>query len=60
MLYGLETVALGEKDKAELEEAELKMLRCSLGVTRRDRIRNQRIRGTSYVECLSVKKGRPG
>ena len=40
MLYGLETVALGKRQEAELEVAEMKMLRFSLGVTRMDRIRN--------------------
>ncbi|KAF7643594.1 hypothetical protein LDENG_00236740, partial [Lucifuga dentata] len=40
MLYGLETVALRKRQEAELEVAETKMLRFSLGVTRMDRIRN--------------------
>lgn len=35
--------------KAELEVAELNMLRFSLGVTRVDRIRNEYIRGTAQV-----------
>ena len=34
MLYGLETVALTKRQEAEMKVAELKMLRCSLGVTR--------------------------
>ena len=34
MLCGLETVALTKRQEAEMEEAELKMLRFSLGVTR--------------------------
>ncbi|MCI4385396.1 hypothetical protein PGIGA_G00049960 [Pangasianodon gigas] len=34
MLYGLETVALRKRQESELEVAELKMLRFSLGVTR--------------------------
>ena len=42
MLYGLETVA-------EMEVAELKMLRFSLGVIRMDKIRNEYIRGTVQV-----------
>ena len=49
MLYGLETVALTKRQEAELEVAELKMLRFSLGVTRLDMIRNQYIRGTAHV-----------
>ena len=49
MLYGLETVALTKRQKAEMEVAELKMLRFSLGVTRMDKIRNEYIRGTAQV-----------
>ena len=49
MLYGLETVALTKRQEAEMEVAELKMLRCSLGVTRMDKIRNEYIRGTAHV-----------
>ena len=40
MLYGLEAVALTKRQEAELEVAELKMLRFSLGVMRMDSIRN--------------------
>ena len=49
MLYGLETVALTKRQKAEMEVAELKMLRFSLGVTRVDKIRNEYIRVTAQV-----------
>ena len=49
MLYGLETVALTKRQEAEMEVAELKMLRFSLGVTRLDKIRNEYIRGTAQV-----------
>ena len=49
MLYGLETVALTKRQQAEMEVAELKMLRFSLGVTRMDTIRNGYIRGTAQV-----------
>ena len=38
MLYGWETVALTKRHEAEMEVAELKMLRFSLGVTRMDKI----------------------
>ena len=41
MLYGLETVALTKRQEAEMEVAELKMLRFSLGVTRLGNIRNE-------------------
>ena len=49
MLYGLETVALTKRQEAEMEVAELKMLRFSLGVTRMDKIRKEYIRGTAQV-----------
>ncbi|MCJ8747135.1 hypothetical protein PDJAM_G00149940 [Pangasius djambal] len=55
MLYGLETVALRKRQEAELEVAELKMVRFSLGVTRLDRIRNEYIRGTAHVGRLGDK-----
>ncbi|KAK3570237.1 hypothetical protein QTP86_017142, partial [Hemibagrus guttatus] len=55
MLYGLETVSLRKRQESELEVAELKMLRFSLGVTRLDRIRNKFIRGTAHVGRLGDK-----
>ncbi|KAK3536323.1 hypothetical protein QTP86_006001 [Hemibagrus guttatus] len=55
MLYGLETVPLRKRQESELEVAELKMLRFSLGVTRLDRIRNEYIRGTAHVGRLGDK-----
>ncbi|KAK3543094.1 hypothetical protein QTP70_010647 [Hemibagrus guttatus] len=55
MLYGLETVTLRKRQESELEVAELKMLRFSLGVTRLDRIRNEYIRGTAHVGRLGDK-----
>ncbi|KAK3526332.1 hypothetical protein QTP70_024279 [Hemibagrus guttatus] len=55
MLYGLEIVSLRKRQESELEVAELKMLRFSLGVTRLDRIRNEYIRGTAHVGRLGDK-----
>ncbi|MCJ8732712.1 hypothetical protein PDJAM_G00214370 [Pangasius djambal] len=55
MLYGLETVSLRKRQESELEVAELKMLRFSLGVTSLDRIRNEYIRGTAHVGHLGDK-----
>ncbi|KAK3553295.1 hypothetical protein QTP86_032750 [Hemibagrus guttatus] len=55
MLYGLETVSLRKRQESELEVAELKMLRFSLGVTRLDWIRNEYIRGTAHVGRLGDK-----
>ncbi|KAK3564447.1 hypothetical protein QTP86_020386 [Hemibagrus guttatus] len=54
-----ETVSLRKRQESELEVAELKMLRFSLGVTRLDRIRNKFIRGTAHVGRLGEqRKGR--
>ncbi|KAK3553367.1 hypothetical protein QTP70_003532 [Hemibagrus guttatus] len=50
-----ETVSLRKRQESELEVAELKMLRFSLGVTRLDRIRNEYIRGTAHVGHLGDK-----
>ena len=55
LMYGLETVALSKRQEAELEVAQLKMLRFALGVTRLDRIRNDLIRGTAHVRKLEDK-----
>ncbi|KAK3525945.1 hypothetical protein QTP70_011035 [Hemibagrus guttatus] len=55
MLYGLDTVSLRKRQESELEVAELKMLRFSLGVTRLDRIRNEYISGTAHVGRLGDK-----
>ena len=55
MLYGLEMAALTKKQEAELEVAELKMLRFSLGVTRMDKIKNEYIRGTAHVKYFGDK-----
>ena len=55
MMYGLETVPLTKRQEAELEVAELKMLRFSLGVTRLDKIRNEHIRGTAQVRRMGDK-----
>ena len=55
MLFGLETVSLRKRQETELEVAEMKMLRFSLGVTRKDRIRNEYIRGTVHVRGFGDK-----
>ena len=49
MLYGLETVSLTNRQEAEMDAAELKMLRFSLRVTRMDKIRNEYIRGAAQM-----------
>ena len=55
MLYGLETVAVTKKQVEEMEVAEMKMLRFAMGVTRKDKIRNEHIRSTVKVERLGMK-----
>ena len=46
MVYGLETVAVTKQQVEEMEVAEMKMLRFAMGVTRKDKIRNEHIRST--------------
>ena len=41
MLYGMETVAVTEKQVAKMEVAELKLVKWALGVTRKDKMRNK-------------------
>ena len=55
MVYGLETVAVTKKQVEEMEVAEMKMLRFTMGVTRKDKIRNEHIRSTVKVEQLGMK-----
>ena len=55
MVYGLETVAVTKKQAEEMEVAEMKMLRFAMGVTRKDKIRNECIRSTIKVERLGMK-----
>ena len=55
MVYGLETVAVTKKQVEEMEVAEMKMLRFAMGVTRRDKIRNEYIRGRVKIERLGMK-----
>ena len=55
MVYGFETVAVTKKEVEEMEVAEMKMLRFAMGVTRKDKIRNEHIRSTVKVERLGMK-----
>ena len=52
MTYGLEAAPL-KKNEEKLDVAEMKMLRWMVGVTRRDQIRNEYIRGTVKVTEIS-------
>ena len=55
IVYGLETVAVTKKQVEEMEVAEMKMLRFAMKVTRKDKIRNEYIRGIVKVERLGMK-----
>ena len=55
MVYGAETWAVKKAQERKLEVAEMRMLRWMGGVTRRDRIRNDYIRGTVKVVEVSKK-----
>ena len=55
MVYGLETMAVTKKQVEEMEVAEIKMLRFTMGVTRKDKIRNEYVRGTIKIEQLGMK-----
>ena len=55
MVYRLETVAVTKKQVEEMEVAEMKMLRFAMGVTGKDKIRNEHIRSTVKVERLGMK-----
>ena len=55
MLYGAETWATKKVHEARLNVTEMKMLRWMCGVTKLDKIRNERIRGTVKVTEISKK-----
>ena len=54
-LYGAETWATTRGQEARLEVNEIRMLRWMCGVTRRDNIRNEHIRGTTRAVQASKK-----
>ena len=55
MMYGAETWAVKKAQEQKLDVAEMRMLRWMSGVTKLDRIRNERIRGTTRVGEISKK-----
>ena len=55
MVYELKTVAVTKKQVEEMEIAEMKTLKFAVGVTRKDKIKNEYIRGTLKVEQLGIK-----
>ena len=55
MMYGAETWAEKKAQEKKLDVAEMRMLRWMGGVTKLDRTRNERIRGTTKVGEISKK-----
>ena len=55
MLYGAETWATTKRQEKRIEVTEMRMLRWMCGVTRKDKIRNEHIRGTTRVAQASKK-----
>ena len=55
LLYGAEICATTKGQEARLEVNGMRMLRWMCGVTRRDKIRNEHIRGTTRVVQASKK-----
>ena len=55
LMYGAETLALKKAKDKKLEVAEMRMLRWMCGVTTLDKIRNERIRGTTKVGEITKK-----
>ena len=55
LLYVAETWATTRGQEARIEVNEMRMLRWMCGVTRRDKIRNEHIRGTTRVVQASKK-----
>ena len=55
LMYGTEIWALKKAQENKLEVAEMRMLRWMCGVTKLDKIRNERIRGTTKVGEITKK-----
>ena len=55
ILYGMETVAVTERQMEKMKVAELKMVRWALGATRKDKGRNEYVRGTAKIAMLRDK-----
>ena len=55
MLYGMGTVAVMERQVGKMEVVEVKMVRWALGVTRKDKIRNEYVRRTAKIAKLGDK-----
>ena len=57
MLYGMATVAVTERQVEKMEVAELKMVKWAMAVTRKDKIRNEYVKGAAKTAKLGDKLG---
>jgi len=55
LIYGSEAWTLRRREEERLERTEMRMLRCILGLTLRDRKRNDDIRSILGVACITDK-----
>ena len=53
MLYGMETLPVTSSCVKKVEVTEIKMCRCACGLTLRDHVRNDNIRGRLKVENIT-------
>ena len=60
LMYGADTWALKKAQENKLEVAEMRMLRWMCGVTKLDKMRNERIRRTTKVGEITKIKSRKG
>ena len=55
MLYGMETVPVTKRNEKQMEVAEMKILRFSLGITRLDKVKNSEVKERLKMGELSKK-----
>ena len=55
MFYEMETEAVMKRQVGKMEVAELKKVKCALEVTRKDKIKNEYVRGTAKISKLDDK-----
>ena len=55
MLYSSETWATKTRDEERIDVNEMRMLRWQFGLTRRDKVRNEHVRGTLKIAPISNK-----
>ena len=55
MLYEMETMAVTERQVGKMEVAEWKMVKRALGVTRKNKEKNEYVRGTAKIAKLGDK-----